>query len=50
MGSEARGMFLASAGLDGTMIHDSKCEELVEQVLKVWRCSTDVIDCWSTST
>ena len=34
-GSEARGMFLASANIDETMTHDSMCGELVEEVLEL---------------
>ena len=34
-GREARGMFLANAGLDEKMIQDDDCEEIVEKVLKL---------------
>ena len=34
-GREARGMFLANAGLDEKMIQDDDCEEIVEKILKL---------------
>ena len=35
LGSEARGIFLASAGLSETVIHENDCEGLVIQVLRL---------------